>query len=152
MDFPGRCQETSSRQCWTCYVANVPPCFHWQGPWQAFDLHGVVKCDRTSKRTKDRMLVHDLAKDLHYEGFEGLSIMRFSGGDGCNNFHGSRASCGGVLHNEKVLRLKRNSGVVLEGLNHAWYLDYRKLEVELDCLSVVRILHEKWVLRLIVIL
>ncbi|KAK8601796.1 hypothetical protein V6N12_051621 [Hibiscus sabdariffa] len=32
---------------------------------------------------------------------------------------------------------------VLEGLNHVWNLGYRKIEVELDSLTVVRIIHGK---------
>ncbi|KAK8577708.1 hypothetical protein V6N13_027975 [Hibiscus sabdariffa] len=67
-----------------------------------------------------------------------------------------RASCGGVLRNEKddwIMSFSCFIGVcstfeaelwgILEGLNHAWHLDYRKFEVELDSLFTVRILHEK---------
>ncbi|KAK8496822.1 hypothetical protein V6N12_021147 [Hibiscus sabdariffa] len=66
------------------------------------------------------------------------------------------ASCGGVLHNEKgdsIMSFSRFIGVwstldvelwgVLEGLNHAWNLGYLKIEVELDSLTVVRILLRK---------
>ncbi|KAK8485889.1 hypothetical protein V6N11_069304 [Hibiscus sabdariffa] len=49
-------------------------------------------------------------------------------GSRCNTT--GRATCGGVLRNEK-------------GLNYAWHLGYRKHEVELDSLSAVRILHGK---------
>ncbi|KAK8491833.1 hypothetical protein V6N11_069687 [Hibiscus sabdariffa] len=67
-----------------------------------------------------------------------------------------RASYGGVLRNVKgdwIMGFSRFIGVcstleveiwgVLEGLNYAWHLGYRKLEVELESLSAVRILNGK---------